>query len=122
MLLDFGAIHKHAVAIAHVFDVIAGAVHDDGGATARDAAVGELDAVVGFAAADEERGMRYGDGLTGLVRGDHFNECVSLRGRFRHGVRCGQIVTRKMMGLDEDYASARRSKLSRIAKKASLGR
>jgi hypothetical protein len=43
---------------------------------ARDAAVDERDTVVGFAAADEEWGMRDGDGLTGLVRGNHFNECM----------------------------------------------
>jgi hypothetical protein len=74
VLLHLGAIHKHAVAIAPVFNAVAAVAHDNGGAMARDAAVGERNAVVDFAPANEERGMRDGDSLTRLVRGNHFNE------------------------------------------------
>ncbi len=94
LLQHLDAIHEHAVAIAPVFNAVARVIHDNGCAMARDAAVDERDAVVGFAAADEERGLRDGDGLTGLVRGDHFNECMGWRGNFHHGVRCGEILTR----------------------------
>src|ERR1700683_499809 len=70
------------------------AVNEDGGAAARNAAVGKLEIVVGFATpADEERGLRDGDGLARLVRSVNFKHRLGVRGTFDHGIRRGQIVT-----------------------------
>ncbi len=76
MLLHLGAVHKHAVAIAAVFQPVAGVVHDNGGAAARDAPVGKLQIVVVFAAAaNQKRTLGDGDAFAGAVGSDNFKHC-----------------------------------------------
>ncbi len=81
----FFAVDEKAAALAAVLDVEAIAFDDDGGAIARDAAVGKLEMVAGFgAAADHKRSLRDAGVPPLAVWRDNFKDRFAT---WRNGVR-----------------------------------
>jgi hypothetical protein len=92
VLLNLGAVHKHAVAIAAVLQPVAGAVGHNRRAAARDAPVVKLQNVVDLAAAPDVEGLkRQGNLLAGAVRGDDFQHGFGLRGNVRSWGDVGKL-------------------------------
>src|SRR5205814_444110 len=81
-VLQFAAFHFFAVdvkpaALAAILDVKTVGFDDDGGAIARNAAVGKLQVVAGFGSpADQERSLRHSNVAARAIRGDDFENGI----------------------------------------------